>query len=292
MNESDGGAGSPYGPLSAEEREILWNKGTEMPGSGKYVGFFGRGVYTCRNCGAPLYASDDKFNSGCGWPAFDGELPGAVKRRRDPDNVSGLEIRCAACDAHLGHVFTGERLTPRNLRHCVNSASLVFEPENGKRIQRAVFAGGCFWGVEQLMRQQPGVLAAVCGYTGGTIDFPAYRQVCSGKTGHAEAVEVFFDPAKTDFATLCRYFLEIHDPTQQDRQGPDVGKQYRSAIFYFDDAQKNTAATLLKSLRDKGYDVRTELVPFRRFWAAEPQHQNYYGRTGKTPYCHIWQKRF
>ena len=284
-------APSPYGELSAAETAVIVNRGTERAFSGKYDDFFERGVYACRNCGRPLYVSDDKFNSGCGWPAFDDELPDAVKRTADPDGRR-TEISCAGCGAHLGHVFTGEELTPKNTRHCVNSVSLVFEPQSSENIRRAVFAGGCFWGVEAMMSRQKGVVAAVAGYTGGNQDNPSYREVCTGKTGHAEAVEVFYNPQKTDFETLCRYFLEIHDPTQKDRQGPDIGSQYRSAIFYFDDDQKATAEKLLAVLRQKGFDVQTSIVPFTRFWNAEPYHQDYYDRNGSTPYCHGYVKRF
>ena len=204
---------SPYGKLSASERYIIWEKGTDLPFSGKYDTEFGRGVYTCRNCGKILYRSDDKFNSGCGWPAFDDAIPEAIRETLDADGKR-TEITCANCGAHLGHVFRGEKLTAKNTRHCVNSTSLVFEPEQSKRIRRAVFAGGCFWGVEELFRKERGVLAAVSGYTGGTVDNPTYKQVCSGKTGHAEAVEIYYDPSQTTFETLCKYFLEINDPTE------------------------------------------------------------------------------
>ena len=282
---------SPYGKLSASERYIIWEKGTDLPFSGKYDTEFGRGVYTCRNCGKILYRSDDKFNSGCGWPAFDDEIPEAIRETLDADGKR-TEITCANCGAHLGHVFRGEKLTAKNTRHCVNSTSLVFEPEQSKRIRRAVFAGGCFWGVEELFRKERGVLSAVSGYTGGTVDNPTYKQVCSGKTGHAEAVEISYDPSQTTFETLCKYFLEIHDPTELNRQGPDIGTQYRSAIFFFNDQEKEIAEKLLQQLRDKGYDVKTTVEPFTKFWNAEEHHQDYYERKGTTPYCHRYQKRF
>ena len=282
---------SPYGKLSASERYIIWEKGTDLPFSGKYDTEFGRGVYTCRNCGKILYRSDDKFNSGCGWPAFDDAIPEAIRETLDADGKR-TEITCANCGAHLGHVFRGEKLTAKNTRHCVNSTSLVFEPEQSKRIRRAVFAGGCFWGVEELFRKERGVLAAVSGYTGGTVDNPTYKQVCSGKTGHAEAVEIYYDPSQTTFETLCKYFLEIHDPTELNRQGPDIGTQYRSAIFFFNDQEKEIAEKLLQQLRDKGYEVKTTVEPFTKFWNAEEYHQDYYERKGTTPYCHRYQKRF
>lgn len=284
-------AQSPYGPLNDLEREVILNQGTERPGTGKYALSTSRGVYACRNCGAPLYTADDKFASGCGWPAFEDEVPGQIKHSLDADGQR-TEISCAKCGGHLGHVFTGEGLTAKNLRHCVNSVSIVLEADDSPRLRRAIFAGGCFWGVEALLEQQPGVLAAVSGYTGGSVDYPSYRQVCSGDTGHAEAVQVFFDPAQTSYLKLCRYFLEIHDPTQDERQGPDLGPQYRSAIFPLDAEQRRTATALLALLRRKGLAVQTSLEEPGRFWNAEKYHQDYYAGNGKKPYCHAWQRRF
>lgn len=142
------------------------------------------------------------------------------------------------------------------------------------------------------MEKQPGVLAVVSGYTGGELAHPSYKQVCQGRSGHAEAVQVFFDPARSDFLTLCRYFLEIHDPTQSDRQGPDIGSQYRSAIFTVDAEQRRVAEALLGLLKRKGVNVQTELAPLGRFWNADGYHQDYYAGNGKKPYCHAWQKRF
>ncbi len=284
-------AQAPYGSLGANEKKVLLEQGTEAPFKGKYHDHFMQGIYCCRNCGAPLYFSDDKFRSGCGWPAFDDEIPGAVKRLQDSDGMR-TEIRCAQCQGHLGHVFRGERLTSKNTRHCVNSLSLVFEAQADGRLQRAFFAGGCFWGVEELLQRQPGVLAAISGYSGGTLEYPDYQKVCSGTTGHIETVAVIFDPQKTDYEKLCRFFLEIHDPTQKDRQGPDVGGQYASALFVIDKKQQQTANNLLQILREKGYDIQTRILPFHRFWMAETMHQDYYRKTGKQPYCHSWQKKF
>jgi peptide methionine sulfoxide reductase msrA/msrB len=142
------------------------------------------------------------------------------------------------------------------------------------------------------MQKIKGVLATEVGYTGGTTDNPDYRAVCSHTTGHAEAVMVIFDPSKTNYETVARMFFEIHDPTQVDRQGPDVGDQYRSAIFYRNDEQKQIAIKLIKLLQDKGYKVATELVPAQRFWKAEEYHQDYYNKKHGEPYCHGYVKRF
>lgn len=284
-------ASSHYGVLSEAEKRVIIEKGTERPFTGKYDNFFEFGVYACRNCGVPLYVSDDKFNAGCGWPSFDDSIPGAVSQSTDSDGRR-TEVTCTNCGAHLGHVFSGEKHTEKNIRHCVNSISMVFEHQDGENIKRAVFAGGCFWGVEELFKKQKGVLAAVSGYTGGKVDNPSYREVCSGKTGHVEAVEILYNPKQTDFETLSKYFLEIHDPTQKNRQGPDIGEQYRSVIFYFNESQKTAAQKLLDILRSKGYEVQTQLLQFTKFWNAEPYHQSYYENNGKEPYCHFYQKRF
>ena len=283
--------------LTPEEEAVIVNKGTERPFSGEYHDHDEAGAYVCRRCGAPLYESDDKFDSGCGWPSFDDELPGAVKRLPDADGQR-TEILCAACGAHLGHVFEGEQLTEKNVRHCVNSISLEFVPagegedESAGATSIAYFAGGCFWGVEHLLQEVDGVTEVRSGYMGGHTEKPTYQEVSSGRTGHTETVEVVYDPARVSFEELARLFFEIHDPTQVDRQGPDRGSQYRSAIFYVDNDQRLTTEKLIGILKEKGYDVATEVTAAGPFWAAEDYHQDYYERSGGRPYCHTRQKRF
>lgn len=278
--------------LTPEEQRVILHKGTEAPFSGTYDNFTGTGTYTCKQCGAPLYRSADKFDAGCGWPSFDDEIPGAVKRTLDADGER-TEITCAKCGAHLGHVFEGEQFTAKNVRHCVNSISLNFVPVGQDvKTEKAYFAGGCFWGTEYWLKKVDGVLSARVGYMGGHTANPTYKQVCTGTTGHAETVEIVFDPAKTDFETLAKLFFEIHDPTQVNRQGPDIGDQYRSAVFYVDDAQKATAEKLIGILKAKGYKVATELAKAGPFWDAEQYHQDYYDHNGQQPYCHVYEKRF
>jgi len=278
-------------PLNEQERRVIIQKGTEPPFSGKYHDNHERGVYVCRQCGALLYLSESKFDSHCGWPSFDDEIRGAVKRQRDADGQR-TEIMCAACGGHLGHVFTGEGQTAKDTRHCVNSLSLAFIPQKDWPVQRAIFAGGCFWGVEHAFTGLSGVLRVTSGYTGGKTDNPTYRDVCTGKTGHAETVEVLFDPAKVSYEALAKLFLEIHDPTQLNRQGPDYGSQYRSAIFYTDDQQKAVAAKLLEELRQNGYDVVTQLQPAGTFWQAEEYHQDYLAKHPERQSCHVRVARF
>ncbi len=281
-----------YNKLTPEEERVIVNKGTEPPFSGKFYTFKENGTYVCKRCDAPLYKSADKFDSGCGWPSFDDEIPGAIKRTVDADGQR-TEITCANCGAHLGHVFEGEGLTDKNVRHCVNSISLNFAPANQEvKTERAYLAGGCFWGVEYLLKDLTGVISTRAGYMGGHTNNPSYKDVCGGNTGHAETVEIVFDPSKTNYETLAKFFFEIHDPTQLGRQGPDVGDQYRSVVFYTNDTQKEIATRLIDILKGKGYKVVTELTKAETFWEAEKYHQDYYTHTGKTPYCHIHRKKF
>ena len=290
--ENNKGTSVTFNKLTNEEESVIVHKGTEPPFSGKYCNHKEDGTYTCKRCDAPLFESGDKFESRCGWPSFDDAIPGALKQIPDADGVR-TEIVCATCGGHLGHVFVGEGFTEKSVRHCVNSISLNFVPENAKvSTAKAYFAGGCFWGTEYYFQQADGVVSTSVGYMGGSQDDPSYREICDGTTGHTEAVEVVFDPSKTDFETLARLFFEIHDPTQIDRQGPDVGDQYRSAVFYVDEEQKQTAEKLIQLLQDKGYRIATELVKADGFWVAEDYHQDYYRKNGKLPYCHSYQERF
>lgn len=290
--------------LTPEEKKVILLKATEPAYSGKYYRFNEKGDYICKQCGALLYHSSAKFDSGSGWPSFDEEIPDAVKRKPDPDGHR-TEITCAKCGAHLGHLFIGEGLTSKNTRHCVNSISLEFNPKNelskdsqkipakiNSQTETAIFAGGCFWGVEYLMKQLPGIISIISGYIGGNTSNPTYEQVCTQPTGHAEAVEITFDPNKVSYETLAKRFFEIHDPEQLNRQGPDDGEQYRSEIFYTTPDQKEIALKLINILKDKGFQIVTKVTPAATFWKAEDYHQNYYEKNQKQPYCHFYSKKF
>lgn len=305
-------------PLTEQEAKVIHQKGTEAPFSGELLNNKAAGTYVCRQCGAALYRSADKFESGCGWPSFDSAIKGAILHKQDADGVR-TEILCANCGGHLGHVFEGEGFTQKNVRHCVNSISMRFIPE-GEALPpvvvpaSAIFAGGCFWGIEDAFSKLPGVFNVVAGYTGGNDDMPlteeqlaamnpsqvlsgqgpspvTYEIVSYAKKGFAEAVLVTYNPDLISYEALAREFFEIHDPTQLNRQGPDVGVQYRSAIFYTNEKQKAVAEKLVGILRDKGYDVVTQIVPANIFFAAEDYHQDYTARTGKGA-CHRRVHRF
>ena len=284
-------------PLTKEEQHVILHKGTERPFTGEYTDHFEKGTYICKQCHAPLYTSDSKFHSGCGWPSFDDEIKGAVKKTLDADGQR-TEITCANCGGHLGHVFYGEGLTDKDTRHCVNSTSMLFIEGKGKteiegkgktETAKAIFAGGCFWGVEYYAK---GVLSTQVGYTGGFTEHPTYKEVCAHKTGHIEALEVTYDPKQTTYEELAKLFFEIHDPTQANGQGNDIGPQYLSVVFYLDDSQKATAEKLIGLLKIKGYNVATLLKKATVFWPAEDYHQQYYEKGGGTPYCHSRVSRF
>ncbi|PHS18559.1 MAG: methionine sulfoxide reductase [Kangiella sp.] len=295
-----------FKPLTDEEKHVILNKGTERPFVGKYDDFTEGGLYLCKQCEAPLYKSQHKFQSTCGWPSFDDEISGAVKKVPDNDGRR-VEIVCAHCEGHLGHVFEGERLTENNIRHCVNSISMKFvstddlkkqdsknqaSDKKQSEIKTAYFAGGCFWGVEHFLQKQDGVLSVESGYMGGASQNPTYQEVCGKNSGHLEVVEVSYKPKEVSFETLTKLFFEIHDPTQSDGQGPDLGPQYASAVFYQNDEEKQVSKKLISLLEDKGLTVVTELIPAETFWKAEDYHQDYYQKNGQQPYCHSYQKRF
>ena len=283
-----------YNDLNPEEVRIIENKGTEMPFSGKYDGFYQAGVYNCRKCNTPLFSSTDKFDSGSGWPSFDDTLKGAVREVSDADGRR-VEIVCNTCGGHLGHVFDGEQITPKSTRHCVNSVSLDFQPvTNDNKYKKAYFASGCFWGTEYWLQKAEGVFDADSGYMGGHVKHPTYREICGKKTGHLETVEVNYDPKIISFETLTKLFFETHNPEQMNGQGPDIGPQYLSAIFTNDSQEEETATQLINELESKGMNIATMLKDANEhiFYKAEHEHQNYYKLRNSTPYCHSYTKRF
>lgn len=285
--------------LTTEEKRIIFDKGTEAPFSGEFCDNKKSGKYYCKNCGELLFDAKDKFDSGSGWPSFDDEVNNSVKKEIDEDGVR-TEILCNNCGAHLGHIFHGENFTKKNQRYCVNSLSLNFkaeQEENSVNEEIAYFAAGCFWGVEYHFSKAKGVKSAISGYMGGDLKKPTYEDVCYKETKHFETVKVVFDKDKTNFEELCKLFFEIHDPEQKNGQGPDIGSQYLSAIFYVDEKQKEIANKLIDILQNNGLQIATKLIKaqeegVQKFWSAEDYHQNYYHKNNKSPYCHNYIKRF
>jgi peptide methionine sulfoxide reductase msrA/msrB len=278
--------------LNQEESRVIINKGTEYPFTGEYNDNKDSGIYHCKQCHNALFTSQDKFDSGSGWPSFDDAIEGAVKEVLDNDGKRS-EIVCSNCEGHLGHVFKGEEMTSKSTRHCVNSISLDFVGAEGNvKKDTAYFGSGCFWGTEYYLQQLKGVVSTDVGYMGGHVKNPSYKEVCTGKTGHAEVVKVVFDTDSVSYKELATLFFETHDPTQVDGQGPDIGTQYRSEVFYTSDDQKTVIDDLISILTTKGYDVATKLTKAPVFWEGEGYHQDYYQGNGGRPYCHSYKKLF
>jgi peptide methionine sulfoxide reductase msrA/msrB len=277
--------------LTPEQYQVLRRKGTEAPFCGGYAESraHGDGTYRCAGCGAALFESAAKFDSGTGWPSFGRPLPDAVES--ESDRAHGMvrtEVHCARCGGHLGHVFD-DGPAPTRARYCINSVSLAFEPARPAGILTATFAAGCFWGVESAFAAIDGVVATRVGYEGGASEDPSYEDVCEDDTGHAEVVEVDYDPGHVPYEHLLDVFWRCHDPTTRNRQGPDVGSQYRSAIFYHSPEQRAAAEASKRALEAKGTlrrPVVTEIVPATRFWRAEEYHQHYFAKRG-MPSCHV-----
>ena len=272
--------------LTSSVRAIICDKGTEPPNTGAYHSVELNGSYLCRRCGLALFRAGSQFSASCGWPSFDQSITNVVAEVPDKDGIR-MEIQCHRCGGHLGHVFTGEFFTSKNKRYCVNSQSMDFIVDKTViDTEEMILAGGCFWGVDYYMRGIDGVLTVEAGYTGGTKHAPTYHEVCHGNTGHYEAVRVIYDKDKTDYRTVLKRFFEIHDPTQRGGQGPDIGEQYQSCVFYYDKKQQEITEELILELTHNGYQVVTKILPVQPFWSAEEAHQNYYSKHDKLPYCH------
>lgn len=273
--------------LTQEQFRVTRLHGTERAFSSAMCERFEPGKYRCACCGSTLFDSEEKFDSGTGWPSFTQPVQeNAVAYRKDDSaGMSRIETLCSVCDAHLGHVFP-DGPEPCGLRYCINAVALE-KVESSEA--KATFGGGCFWCTEAVFQRVKGIVSVKSGYSGGDVVNPTYREVCSGRTGHAEAIEVTYDPTLVSFQEILRVHLGTHDPTTLNRQGADSGTQYRSVIFYRNDQEKQTALDLIKEFEAAiGKPVVTEVKPVTAFFVAEAEHQNYYNENSSlNPYCGV-----
>lgn len=275
--------------LSPEQFTVMRLKGTEQPFSSAMCSRFEPGLYACAGCDEALFDARTKFDSGTGWPSSTQPVDEAVVAYAG-DGSHGrerIEALCNICQSHLGHVFP-DGPAPEGLRYCINALALSRVPDDAAAVDVAVFGGGCFWCTEALFAQVPGVRRVVSGYAGGHSPDPDYDQVCSGRTGHAEVVQVSFDPAQVAYADLLALHLASHDPTTLNRQGADHGTQYRSIILPVSEQQTAVAHEVLAAMASV-FDAPlvTEIRALDRFYPAEAQHQDYYRRNTEGRYCQI-----
>ncbi len=293
--------------LTPFQEYVIKKGGTEPPFKNAYWDNKEEGIYVDVVSGDALFSSLDKYDSGTGWPSFTKPIA-EDKIATHKDFSLGMqrnEIKSKSANSHLGHVFEDGPKNKGGKRYCLNSASLKFIPKKDlekegyekylklfndqDQFQEAILAGGCFWGMEDLLKKVPGITKTEVGYIGGIIPNPTYSLITHGNTGHAEAVKITFDSKKIGYENLIKYFFKIHDPTTLNQQGNDKGTQYRSAIFYYNDEQKEIAHKVIKKADASGLfksKIVTEIIKVDHFYSAEEYHQNYLQKNPQGYTCH------
>ncbi len=283
--------------LTPEQFNVLINKGTERPYSGKLLHNDKTGDYVCAACDNVLFNSDAKFDSHCGWPSFDKAIENSkvIAKTDKSHGMERTEVLCAKCGGHLGHLFE-DGPTQTGMRYCINSAALGFKQTQKNALtaipksDTVVLAGGCFWSMQAIYQKLKGVTHVEVGYAGGTKPNPGYADVSSGKTGYAESVEVVYNTDEIKLVDILKVFFSIHNPTTMNRQGADEGTQYRSAVFFNNVQQKNATAEVIESLqKNKVFDnaIVTKVEPLKKFYKAEDYHQDYYNNNKGQGYCQV-----
>lgn len=285
--------------LTINQFHITQEKGTEPAGSGLYTDNHAEGIYVDVVSGEPLFSSKDKFDSGTGWPSFTKPISAsAIKTNSDTSlSMQRTEVVSSCAGSHLGHVFNDGPADRGGLRYCMNSDALKFIPKNKLKAagydqfsslflppiktETAIFAGGCFWSMQKLFdsMKDKGVLRTTAGFTGGKTENPTYEQVSTGKTGHKEAVEVVYDPAKIKYGDLLMAYWHDTDPTDAKGQFCDHGDEYTPVIYYSVPEQRAAAegskSQIERSKVLKG-PIATQILPAGKFYAAEDYHQEYH----------------
>lgn len=299
--------------LTAMQHYVTQESGTEPPFENEYCDFFEEGLYLDIVSKEVLFSSQHKFHSPCGWPAFSDSIePSNIVEVEDHSlHVKRIEVRSLKGNSHLGHVFS-DGPPPKGIRYCINSASLLFVPTKdlnkmglgayedhfkpikplSSKNDLATLGAGCFWGVESLLSNLNGVTSTVSGYCGGDVVNPTYEDICTGRSGHAEVVQIQFDHTIISYSEILAYFFRLHDPTTLNSQGADIGTQYRSVIFYHSEKQKTDALEMISKLNSSqkySSEITTDVTPIETFYTAEEYHQKYYEKKyqgGAGPICH------